>query len=249
MQRYRILERAYEEGRLPTSFVIQGDCGCGGEDGPGLPIETFDVPAPPGPGPRARTRRQGGGMGGKLGQKPKTEAIEKGGDPRMEWGAELRRFAATERVRQISMRRPNRRQPERIGEIPGYQRRPTLSKLLIAIDTSGSMHKQIFQAIDGELSGLADLATLEICEVDDEIRRTYAYKGRLRDIQGRGGTDFHPVFASAFLAKRRGLSGIVYFTDGKGPFPKVGPRIPVLWVLIGQRPFKCPWGGQVRLRT
>ena len=55
-------------------------------------------------------------------------------------------------------------------------------------------------------------------------------------MQGRGGTNFYPVFERetlAWAADGDELSGIVCFTDGFGPAPPDPPREPVIWILMG----------------
>ena len=45
-----------------------------------------------------------------------------------------------------------------------------------------------------------------------------------------------------------GVCGVVYFTDGQGPFPQHPPRVPTLWVLTqDELPFACPWGARAVL--
>ena len=36
--------------------------------------------------------------------------------------------------------------------------------------------------------------------------------------------------------------GIIYFTDGMGPYPEEDPGVRTLWVLTKPRGFGCPWG-------
>jgi predicted metal-dependent peptidase len=74
----------------------------------------------------------------------------------------------------------------------------------------------------------------------------YAFDGSLADVGGRGGTDLRPVFEEAFLGGRK-MDGVIYFTDGEGPFPERTPRVPVLWVLTKPGDFACPWGERARL--
>ena len=85
-----------------------------------------------------------------------------------------------------------------------------------------------------------------VAECDVEITRVYAFEGTVAEVAGRGGTDLRPVFADAFLGARK-VSGVVYFTDGEGPFPEAAPRVPVLWVLTKPGAFKCPWGERAAL--
>ncbi|MCA9157947.1 MAG: hypothetical protein KDA72_06445 [Planctomycetales bacterium] len=65
--------------------------------------------------------------------------------------------------------------------------------------------------------------------------------------QGRGGTDLRPVFSDEFLQDYR-VDGLIYFTDGYGPFPNSAPGITTLWVLTEHWAFPCPWGSRALLR-
>ena len=49
-----------------------------------------------------------------------------------------------------------------------------------------------------------------------------------------------------FLAEHR-PEGVIYFTDGDGPFHPEAPKVPVLWVLTKPATFACPWGERARL--
>lgn len=166
------------------------------------------------------------------------------------WRTALRAFVARERRRSFDYRRPNRRFPDRIGEIPGRGRRQTeaLPTLIVAIDTSGSMSTRELEEIAAELERLCELTKLVIVECDLVIQRSYPYEGRLRRVQGRGGTDLRPVFEPDVLA-RLDARGVVYFTDGEGPYPESPPKVPTLWVLTkDDGTFGCPWGARVQMR-
>ena len=66
----------------------------------------------------------------------------------------------------------------------------------------------------------------------------YPFTGELTSMVGRGGTDLRPVFAADFLATYR-PDGVVYFTDGQGPFPEDDPGVKALWVLTTDEVFEC----------
>jgi predicted metal-dependent peptidase len=54
------------------------------------------------------------------------------------------------------------------------------------------------------------------------------------------------VFEEAFLGERK-VDGVVYFTDGEGPWPEAPPAVPVLWVMTKPAEMGCPWGERARL--
>lgn len=164
----------------------------------------------------------------------------------VDWRTALRSFAPRAQERAPSYTRPDRRFPHRIGEVPGRKRIVRRPKLLVAIDTSASMTDEMLAAVAAELDRLAAHAELTIAECDEEIQRVYAYEGRLDRVHGRGGTDLRPPFERELL-RGFGAAGVVYFTDGLGPYPASAPSVPTLWVLSGDHAFDCAWGQRVRL--
>lgn len=84
--------------------------------------------------------------------------------------------------------------------------------------------------------------------MERSIQRCYPFDGNVTSVQGRGGTDLRPVFHRDFLGEHR-PDGVVYFTDGDGPFPKQSPGVRALWVLTKDTPFACPWGERAVLRA
>ena len=165
----------------------------------------------------------------------------------MDWKAALRLFIARAPVHTWS--RPSRRFPNRIGEIPGRTYSPRVivkPHLVVAVDTSMSMSTSELEEIARQLATLADHARITVVECDAEITRVYPFAGALGDVAGRGGTDLRPVFEPDFLAAHR-PQGVVYFTDGDGPFPETAPALPVLWILTKPLEFACPFGARALL--
>jgi len=170
--------------------------------------------------------------------------------PRMDWKTALRLFATPRRRAFTTYARPNRRFPHRVGEIPGRTRRPDVAepkRLLVVVDTSGSMSTDELNEIAGELRRLGRLARFTVAECDTVVHRVYPFAGSFAEAAGRGGTDLRPVFEPEFLAEHR-PDGVVYFTDGEGPYHADPPGVPTLWVLTKDWPFRCPWGQKASLR-
>ena len=170
----------------------------------------------------------------------------------LNWRTALRQFVGTTHPRAATYKRPNRRFPERVGQIPGHARgraphgRP---RLLVALDTSQSMEASDLALLAEEIDKLAGLATITIVECDERIQRVYQYVLRIASVSGRGGTSFRPVFEPDFLEAHR-PNGVIYMTDGDGPWPARDPGVRTLWVLTGDPArFGCPWGKRVGLRV
>lgn len=169
----------------------------------------------------------------------------------LDWRCELERFVARMRSPGHSFKRPNRRFPERLGEIPGRIWSPNVvdpTRLLAAIDTSGSMTTEELRGIARQLDEMRPLADITIAECDKKIRRVYPFTGELTAMAGRGGTDLCPVFEAEFLREHR-PDGVVYFTDGQGLYPDRDPGVKTLWVLTKDEPFDCSWGERVALEV
>jgi predicted metal-dependent peptidase len=167
----------------------------------------------------------------------------------LDWKTALRMFVARARAPVHTYARPNRRFPALVGVVPGRTYSPrVLAKpsLLVAIDTSLSMTGAELSEIARQLVALGEHARITVAECDVEIARVYAFEGAIAEVAGRGGTDLRPVFADDFLGTRK-VDGVIYFTDGEGPYPALVPRVPVLWVLTKPGEFGCPWGERARL--
>lgn len=108
--------------------------------------------------------------------------------------------------------------------------------LVVAIDTSGSISSDELRTFMSELRGILQAyphmhVYLVTCDA-----QVYAFEELTSqdpvptEIQGRGGTDFRPVFEEI---EKRGIlpSAAVFLTDGMGDHPDGAPPYPVLWVL------------------
>ncbi len=150
------------------------------------------------------------------------------------WRRILRLFAGQHHTTRLkhSIRRPSKR----YGTTPGlrlHKRR----KILIALDTSGSIQETDFQAFFREIHHLWKLgADLYILECDTQIRKQYAYQGQAPAfVMGRGGSNFDPPIQWANTSYSP--DAIIYFTDGQAPVLREKSRCPILWVL-NQQPNK-----------
>jgi hypothetical protein len=168
----------------------------------------------------------------------------------LDWKTALRMFVARARAPVHTYARPNRRFPERVGDVPGRTYSPRVlvrPSLLVAIDTSLSMTGKELAEVSRQLAGLAEHARITVAECDAAIARVYPFEGVVAEMAGRGGTDLRPVFEPGFLGRMK-VDGVIYFTDGEGPFPETAPNLPVLWVLTKPVTFGCPWGERASLQ-
>lgn len=147
--------------------------------------------------------------------------------PNVNWKRVLKIFAASSF--RTSIRNTIRRPSKRYGTTPGVkiQRK---QKLLVAIDTSGSVSDDELRDFFGEMYHIwKQGAEIMIVECDTQIGNTYLYKGVPPTvISGRGGTDFNPPLE---FAQTYNPDAIIYFTDGGAPNPEVTVRCPILWMI------------------
>lgn len=186
-------------------------------------------------------------LGGAPGSTPggMLETLAGTAQAKLAWQTILRRLLAVDHDRQPTYLRPPRRFPDLVGVLPGSRRVPTKLKILAAIDTSASMSAALLDEIAAELRVMSKSYDVAVVEFDAAIQRRYRVgpshasasgDDPLTEMQGRGGTDFRPVFERETLkwaADGGELSGAVVFTDGYGPAPELPPREPVIWVLMG----------------
>ncbi len=151
--------------------------------------------------------------------------------PNVNWRRVLRIFTASSSRTRLknTIRRPSKR----YGTNPGIKIQAK-QKLLIAIDTSGSVNKNELKEFFGELYYIwKQGAEIYVVECDTEIHNHYPYKGMPPEvISGRGGTDFNAPLT--FANEEYFPDAIIYFTDGYASTPEVISRKPILWMITGQ---------------
>ena len=148
-------------------------------------------------------------------------------EPVVDWRRTLRIFAgsSTRTFLKNTISRPSKR----YGTTPGIKIKKR-HKLLVAIDTSGSINQQDLKEFFSELKHIwKQKAEIMVVECDTVIQNKYFYKGIIPNIiYGGGGTSFDAPIEYAnteYLA-----DAIIYFTDGFGA-ATVQSRKPILWLI------------------
>ncbi|MEO2021470.1 MAG: VWA-like domain-containing protein, partial [Pirellulaceae bacterium] len=150
--------------------------------------------------------------------------------PQVDWRRRLRLFGASSRRTRIV--HTIKRVSKRYGTRPGIKVK-RFQKLLVALDTSGSIDIDALELFFSEVRGMwRNGAEVTVIECDCEVQRVYPYRGTTPEaISGGGGTDFNPVFEYAKSNRQLQFDGIVYLTDGYAAEPTIKPPCRVLWVL------------------
>jgi predicted metal-dependent peptidase len=109
-------------------------------------------------------------------------------------------------------------------------------KIVVAIDTSASIDDELLRKFLAELYEIMQVFThyvIELIECDasiQNIQRLTPMESLEPTLKGGGGTNFTPVF-DYVERMNEDFKFLIYFTDGKGAFPKYEPTIDTLWVM------------------
>jgi len=193
--------------------------------------------------------------------------------PKIDWRKELRAFARTiGKSKKVTTRK--RRNRRFSYDFPGHKKVDSSSRLIAAVDTSGSIGADEWTAFISEVEAIAKQGMYVIVvEIDAAIHRVTEIKPGKRfpydDYLGHGGTDFRPLW-TALQTKEvpdievastgqfinpdpKGLlkkkpSGIIYLTDTYGDWPSKNQRmgIKTLWIsTVASRLGSQPFGRMI----
>ncbi len=155
-------------------------------------------------------------------------------ESQINWRDELRKYLDHFRKDDYRFFPPNKRYIHQGIALPSLT--SELLKIIVAIDTSGSINEELLGKFFAEFEAIMQSFSnyeIELIACDSKIQyhQTF-YPGDTLAYQtkGGGGTDFRPVFE--FVEKEiDNPSLLIYFTDANGRFPKIEPSFDTLWVL------------------
>jgi len=111
-----------------------------------------------------------------------------------------------------------------------------LLRIIVAIDTSGSVDETLLSAFLGEVSSVMQQYPnyeIDLITADAKVQSHKVFlpgEALEYDVSGGGGTDFRPVFE--FVDQQINYPTLlIYFTDGEGTFPREEAAYDVLWVM------------------
>lgn len=168
------------------------------------------------------------------------EMIVAAHEPKISYKEILRRFATS--VIKTAQFQTRMKINRRYGlKSPGHTRK-SVSKVIFAIDSSGSMGTEKLQLGLASMNSICKHSEVEYVVFDTEIKQTGDFKKAKNEfeVHGRGGTDFNAI--CDYAAEKR-VDGLVIFTDGWAPAPNNRPPCKVLWLLT-EKDEKPPvdWG-------
>ena len=180
----------------------------------------------------AQANHSWGSIGGKL-----RERILANLHPKLDYRAVLRKFRTSilSQQRSLTRMKPNRR----YGFAYMGSRRDFSTKLLFAIDVSGSMGTKELQQGFSVVNRFFNygVPAIDVIQFDTKITTdamTFRRAQHEVKLTGRGGTNFNPVFA--YLEEHRDYDGLIIYTDGYAPCPAPpqNRRTRILWLFVSE---------------
>ena len=130
--------------------------------------------------------------------------------------------------------------------------REEIPKVVVAVDSSGSMSTRELQLAAGAIKRLASLTpeiTVIVCDAQiQQVIRTTEIETFLQNIRfkGRGGTSHIPVFE--YIDRNiKHPDVVICITDGYSEYPARKPRYPVIWLLTENHQ-EPPWGQKIVMK-
>ena len=156
----------------------------------------------------------------------------------IDWRSALNKFVSSFSLYEINR---TLKKPDRRGQGPWGHRKEKLPKLIVAIDTSGSVSDEMLMRFFSQVRILGQmLSEVRVIWCDADVKGDVEYRPGLEKklhATGRGGTNYDPVVT--LVNKKYGdYDGMVYLTDGYCPIPQQRCKIRTLWVVCGNKDFE-----------
>jgi len=132
--------------------------------------------------------------------------------------------------RHLTRMRPNRRSGfDNMGSIRRFD-----TNLLVAVDVSGSVDDKslshFFSIVNRAFKYGID--NIDVIQFDTELKEVEHFEKAKKEVHvlGRGGTSFQPIID--FVSKHPEYDGLLIFTDGEAPVPKIpkNMRCRIAWI-------------------
>ena len=149
--------------------------------------------------------------------------------------------------RHLTRMRPNRRSGfDNMGSIRRFK-----TNILVAVDVSGSVDDKslshFFSIVNRAFK--YGIENIDVLQFDTKLKDVVQFDKAQKEIHilGRGGTSFQPVFD--FVAKHPEYDGLLIFTDGYAPKPKLpkNMRCKVAWICNTQRSYNENKGWMLKI--
>lgn len=113
-------------------------------------------------------------------------------------------------------------------------------KLLIGVDTSGSISSESLREFFGVIARLFkyEVGSIDVITFDTQLSKPTRMKKAVKNvvITGRGGTSFQPIVD--YAEGHQDYDGLIVFTDGYAEEPKESGRVKIVWVLDSMESYR-----------
>lgn len=171
--------------------------------------------------------------------------------PTVDWRAMLDKFVRAINEDDTSWQVRDRRFP--VDIMPGMWSEK-VGKIMVVVDTSGSITPDLLTAFLSEIQGILDTVkpeALVVMYADDRVQTVENFSPGdsvvISQPSGYGGTDFRPAFDYTDKMPEA-PECLIYLTDLYGEFPASAPSYPVLWCVIPGGGGEVPWGEHVKMQ-
>lgn len=176
--------------------------------------------------------------------------LEEARESKKDWRSILREFVAATTPSDYRFCPPNRRYIHAGLYLPSIHREGT-GRIVVAVDTSGSIGKEELKQFAGEISAISEEAQPEAihvvyCDTAVQSTQEFAPSEPIElEPKGHGGTNFRPVFEWVERNDVRPVC-LIYLTDlACDKYPATSPDYPVLWVTDSRR--IAPFGETLKI--
>lgn len=186
---------------------------------------------------KAEAEQGWGGLGGSL-----SRSIKDNCDFSFDYRKALTQFRQNivSTNRKLTRMRPNRRYGFKVMGSRYEQK----ANILIAVDVSGSITDESFEHFYHAINNFFYLRIIEKIDLiffDVNLKNTkpisFHKKVELKEIKGRGGTNFQPAI-DFYFENTNTYDGMIIFTDGEGNIPTIQRKSNILWILDSRMAFE-----------
>lgn len=165
-------------------------------------------------------------------------------DPKLPWHRILQKYMHSMSKSDYTYRKPNRRFFPQYHLPSLYSE--SLTDIAIAVDISGSVSDYDFMTFVSEITGIfrnLKPKKISVIQFDTDVRSVTVVKSvrELKKIEfkGRGGTIIAPVID--WINKNKPKVTLL-FTDGEFRFNTATTKLPIVWLIHGNKEFKAAYG-------
>jgi predicted metal-dependent peptidase len=164
-------------------------------------------------------------------------------NPVVDWRQQLRLYMTEITRNDYTWLRPSTRYMSQGLYLPKLES-PTIGRIILAVDTSGSIDRKMLNTFATEVKEIAENTnnTVTVIYCDAEVQKVEELTDDKLNPKGGGGTDFRPVFTH-INENEEDCKVLIYFTDGYcNDFPKYEPDYTTIWAVKDNDNFKPPFG-------